>query len=343
MAWGQVSTPWRVGTNRLANQSVTKAKLHPSIVPTEGATFVVAASNSKSTSRADYICTGTNDQTTINTALNALPSGGGSVQLMEGTFNIGASIVVPDDNVMIFGSGAGTVIQTSSNVIMIDVNFVQVTISNLKIVGAGAGNAANVGIEFDNATASRVVGCHIGGTGSYAIRMVNAGEIIVANNHIYTCQGDCVRIDAGSGDCIIDGNVILSPDSTNLVYLGSSGNSVTGNHIETGTNGVNIQANANEVTSNTLITLTLGVNVNRDYNSVTGNMASICTDGIFITSTGNYNTVTGNSCFNCTDGIHVAGDDNNITGNACNDNTNYGIHNNSSQYIFSSVPRSLGL
>jgi hypothetical protein len=37
-------------------------------------TLVVAASNSVNTAGADYICPGTADQTTINSAINALPS-----------------------------------------------------------------------------------------------------------------------------------------------------------------------------------------------------------------------------------------------------------------------------
>lgn len=75
--------------------------------PTSGGTrtvtFVVAASNSTNKSQADYICTGTNDDVTINAALAALPSFGqagaraGKVLLRAGTYNIGASIVIDGD------------------------------------------------------------------------------------------------------------------------------------------------------------------------------------------------------------------------------------------------------
>ncbi|MEN6514449.1 MAG: hypothetical protein ABFC82_10965, partial [Methanoculleus sp.] len=57
-------------------------------------TLVVAASDSTSTAKAqaDYVCDGSNDQAEIQNAINALPAGGGTVQLTEGTFNCAGSI-----------------------------------------------------------------------------------------------------------------------------------------------------------------------------------------------------------------------------------------------------------
>ena len=58
---------------------------------TRSATFVVAADDSSTLSKqqADYVCDGTDDQVEIQAAIDALPSGGGKVVLMEGEYNLG--------------------------------------------------------------------------------------------------------------------------------------------------------------------------------------------------------------------------------------------------------------
>lgn len=63
------------------------------------ATFVVAASDSEHKYEADYKGDGINDQEAIQAAIDALPSGGGKVALLEGTFTKGnaAGITVPSN------------------------------------------------------------------------------------------------------------------------------------------------------------------------------------------------------------------------------------------------------
>ncbi len=76
------------------------------------ATRVVAASNSSFLGRmqADYVCDGVDDHVELQAAVDALPSGGGKVLLLEGTFTIGASIELGDYTTM-EGQGFGTVIR----------------------------------------------------------------------------------------------------------------------------------------------------------------------------------------------------------------------------------------
>lgn len=80
-----------------------------------GPTLMVAASNANSAlqARADYVCTGTNDHTTINSALNALPASGGKVVLTAGTYLLGGSIVMKSYQRM-EGAGKGTIITPSA-------------------------------------------------------------------------------------------------------------------------------------------------------------------------------------------------------------------------------------
>lgn len=76
---------------------------------TRSVTFTVAASNSSADSQAeaDYLCTGTNDQTQIQAALNALPANGGRVVLLEGTYNISGTIRIEKDSTTLEGQGTG--------------------------------------------------------------------------------------------------------------------------------------------------------------------------------------------------------------------------------------------
>ncbi len=64
-----------------------------------------------SNEKADYYCTGTDDQIIINSAIQFVSEafGGGTVQLLEGTFNI-ISYVDLLSNCKLRGSGAGTII-----------------------------------------------------------------------------------------------------------------------------------------------------------------------------------------------------------------------------------------
>jgi len=77
------------------------------------ATIVVAASNATGTWDADYTCTGTADQTTIATAIAALPASGGRVLLSDGTFNVTGTIALSTGDCL-EGQGFGTIIDVQS-------------------------------------------------------------------------------------------------------------------------------------------------------------------------------------------------------------------------------------
>jgi len=91
---------------------------------TKTATFVVAASDSttQSKAQADYVCDGTDDQVEIQAAIDALPAGGGVVKLLEGTFTNSDRILIDKAGVSLVGSGmfednygsGGTVIDCSA-------------------------------------------------------------------------------------------------------------------------------------------------------------------------------------------------------------------------------------
>ena len=78
----------------------------------------IVASSSADTSRADFVCDGTDDQEEIQQAIDYLSNAGGAVYLLEGTYNLsnnilfddGSSDGIDDSNKALIGTGAGTVL-----------------------------------------------------------------------------------------------------------------------------------------------------------------------------------------------------------------------------------------
>lgn len=60
--------------------------------------------------QADFACTGENDQDVINEAIHSLPSTGGKVLLLPGTYNIAKPIVPDVDNLEVAGTNRGATI-----------------------------------------------------------------------------------------------------------------------------------------------------------------------------------------------------------------------------------------
>ena len=78
-------------------------------------TITISSSTSKHMLTADYYCSGTNDQTVINNAISALPSTGGKIVLLEGTYNIGGTITINKSNVTIQGLGHNVILKTATS------------------------------------------------------------------------------------------------------------------------------------------------------------------------------------------------------------------------------------
>lgn len=80
------------------------------------ATKIVAASNSTEESKdgADYVCDGTDDEVEIQAAIDVVSASvGGVVQLSEGLFTVGASVIVKA-NVYLKGYGRATIIKMAN-------------------------------------------------------------------------------------------------------------------------------------------------------------------------------------------------------------------------------------
>jgi parallel beta-helix repeat protein len=97
------------------------------------AAVIVAASDSKNKEKADFVGDGTDDQVEINAAIAALPSTGGTVVLLDGTYNIGTTATTPRNisitvgNITFIGQGSNTILKrdwnnASSATYVLDIN-----------------------------------------------------------------------------------------------------------------------------------------------------------------------------------------------------------------------------
>jgi parallel beta-helix repeat protein len=103
----------------------------------QAATFIVAANNSLHKSTADYICDGIADDLTIEQAMDDLPSNGGKIHLLEGTYITSGDIDISTgkNGIMIEGEGQATVIEATIGQAMIEISEDDITIKDIKFDG----------------------------------------------------------------------------------------------------------------------------------------------------------------------------------------------------------------
>jgi parallel beta-helix repeat protein len=303
----------------------SRVKTEGSIIETLGggkasARFVIGTSTSGWTEKdCDYLCDGTNDQEEIIQALNALPATGGEVVILDGTYNITASINIPKDNVSIRGSGNATTLKRMYNSTDTD-----------------SGPTARGLITLNEKSGCKIQGLQIDGNKAtytasynYGIYLYLSSDNTVTGN---TCNNNSygIRLDSSSNENTVTGNT-CNNNSYGIHLFLSSDNTVTGNTCNNNsTNGIYLSSssNNNTITGNTCNNSNRGVYLNSSSNNaVTGNTCNNSNRGIFLSSSSNNNTITGNTCNNNDYGIYLytSSNNNDVTGNTCNNNNTTGI------------------
>ncbi len=326
------------------------------------ATIVVAANDSADKENADYVVPdgSTSAQTTINAALNALPTGGGVVYLAEGTYTIDGDIVIPKSNVTLVGAGASTVIKIKNSTnasinVIYSSSKTRVLIQNLRINGNKANQTAGtmIGIYFSGVWDSKIIDCWVEDLRAFGISFSVSDNNIVEGNTIHGNGNPGIVLDYSNNNTITSNN--SRGNGSHGIYLYySNNNTMTGNTLQGNEgNGIYLYySNNNTVTSNTSqwnlddgINLTVsnnntitgntsqgnlddGINLNlSDNNTITSNTSCGNDYGILLDSSSNYNTVTGNTIQgNNLEGVLVYNSSNNtVSGNTSLGNGYYGI------------------
>lgn len=162
--------------------------------------YLVAASNASSLARAsaDFLCGGSNDQTQVQNAINALPASGGAILISEGDFYYGADINIPN-NCAVIGGGRGTVFHAMSSTSPNCFNLTgssHCIIANLSIDGNKAGVTA-LGIQY-----TRENGIYMSG---------GTDDVTIRDCYIYNCAVSGIMANGGTtnimiSDCRLTGN-----------------------------------------------------------------------------------------------------------------------------------------
>jgi len=295
------------------------------------ARFVVGTSTAGWTSKdCDYLCDGIADQVEIIQALNDLPATGGEVVILDGTYNIMASINIPKNNVSIRGSGNATTLKrmynsTSDNSGHTARGLITLNeksgckIQGLQIDGNKATYTAsyNYGIYLRSSSNNMITGntCN---NNSYGIYLISSDNNNITGN---TCYNNNYGIHlSSSSNNNITGNTCYN--NINGIYLSSSSNNtITGNTCNNNNSyGIYlISSDNNNITGNTCYNNNYGIHLYsyNNNNTVTVNTCNNNRDGIYLSSSNN-NTITGNTCYNNINGIYLSSSSNNtITGNTC--------------------------
>ncbi len=307
-------------------------------IPRE-ATIVVAASDSVTLS-GDYVCDGVADDVEINAAL--VLAAGGSVILLDGTYNCIANLAVPADT-KLEGQGWGTILNfddggagTVTDAGAIDVDGANVHIMNLKAqlaAGCGAGGSRPNVIVVDGAQALIdsvwIIGDETVADDGSDLRQL--GIYLLAGH--YTKVTNCIIQDnkkhglggsSGPNQCIISHNVFLSNAQYGLYLYRPDGWIVSNNSLRQNfTYGIYITSTGlnSVIEGNECSDSLTGIRIDggHSFSIVGNNCFSNTHHGIAITVSDC--TITGNTCDeNSRDGIYVTGENNVITGNTCNRN-----------------------
>ena len=137
----------------------------------------------------DYLCDGTADQDEIIKAILSLPTNGGKVILLEGTYNFDNILKINKSNVTIEGMGRGnTVIRTTSTAtILVQFQQKNCSIKNLSVIAEPASGRGAVGIHCDTGSDFTTISDVEINKFSWGINSGSNHNII---NRVYACN-DC--------------------------------------------------------------------------------------------------------------------------------------------------------
>jgi parallel beta-helix repeat protein len=310
------------------------------------ATKIVAANDSLDKTNADYICDGTADEAEIEAAINALPTSGGRVLLMEGTYYISSSIDILKSKVTLQGQGHGTVIKVSNgancNVIVVGNGSMAlngVVVRDLKIDGNRANQTSNgIGVYLYGASGYLLSDCAI--LNVDVVDTLNAGihgaycyRLVISSCRVTNPYHSCYRL-LNSSFCVIFLCIAKDARSGYRAYqFGSCYDCVLSSCVgeNVGTYGFEVAGDRNVISACCFRSGGYGGLLSGNRNAVSTCVFSAMTsDGLFgspYESVISGNVSTGNSG----NGIQLSdGDRNIIANNRCEGNGGYGIKISSS-------------
>ena len=227
--------------------------------------FTIGTSTAGWTSNdCDYLCDGTADDVEINAAITALPTTGGEIVILDGTYNITARIDVSKENVTLKGNGNATVLkrmfgsETKNGLVEI---WAPCKIEYIKFNGNKNtySETANAGICIYNSSDVRINCCSIEfcSGDSICVDVLSYNIIITCNTCYYNKTGIYIK---ESKDNIVTNNICMDNDigiclelSASTIITGNTcirGNSYPGDYLSDQHTIRLINSSRNTVTNN---------------------------------------------------------------------------------------------
>lgn len=200
------------------------------------ARFVVGTSTAGWTADdCDYLCDGTDDQTELKAAVDALPSTGGEIVILDGTYNLSSSVEVNKERVTLRGSGVATRLVSSGVAFVIKANYCAVLDLWFEYCGKTA-------VVMNNAKHCRIHGNVFDGSnsedpgnpsfGAAANASVSSYYTRVTDNLFLNCYF-CLNL--VSQKVVVCGNIMMGGDVGRVIngaFVGNVGTSTMGSYIE---------------------------------------------------------------------------------------------------------------
>ncbi len=302
-------------------------------VGSQKSAIMVAASNSSQAQKdaADYVATGSNDGSTINTALTA--GSGGIVYLQSGTYTLGATSISVPNTTTLSGAGDGTVLTYPNSFGSGTTNYYAITNTDT-VTGTGV-TIRDIKINGNRANQSggRFYGINISGIGSTTLTGASIERMTIQNLNGLFGAGSGIHI-TNTKNSTLSSNTLMG-NSSGIRLDGSSSNTVTGNTVNGNDTGILLYTStANTVSGNTANN-NLGVGIFLDEspsNTITSNAASNnLTNGIYLYDSPQSNISSNTINNNSNQGIYLDGSSNsNISNNTISGNASFGIYSDAS-------------
>lgn len=189
--------------------------------------FVVGTSTAGWTEKdCDYLCDGIADEVEINKAIQDLPSGGGEIVILDGTYNLSSTVLVNKSNTAIKGNGKSSRIFADKVMICVSIRACEnITVENLFVnsieniqPGIWVYQSKYVIVASNSIEFSR-----------NGVQIQDSSNCIVCNNMIRECNNGVNVID--SSNCIVSSNIIES-GALNGVYSAGQNNIISCNIIK---------------------------------------------------------------------------------------------------------------
>ena len=288
------------------------------------ARFVVGTSTAGWTAAdCDYLCDGIDDQVEINAAIQALPAEGGEIVILDGTYDIKASVNIDKSNSTLRGAHTATIFNClmQNTAVQIETSATDCVISDLVLKG---NNQATKGISItDKAYRTIVKKVHVHGFTQTGISITAMGSVVseckcYSNVYgIFISGVNSTNCRVINNECV-DNNIGIRTNGAHYAIIANnhcSGSATNGIEVRVGTQRpCNITGNDCRNNKKHGIYTTSGMGI-----IITGNMCISNADaGIHTNSPAS--TISENTCSLNKDGI-VASGGNSITGNILYNNT----------------------